>query len=198
MFNWMAFIIWTALFSIFILGFLVYKKRIEWKSAGLVVGFLIALFAEMFGLPLSIYILSSFLGMSDVAGAENLRIFLFGKGPFQLVFVVLAFVMMLIGFLLIGIGWYRIYNAKDSLVTNGIYSRLRHPQYLGLILVTLGLLVWWPTIITLIMWPILSIMYYLLARREEKGLIEKFGDEYLRYKQNVNMFIPIRKLSFKK
>jgi protein-S-isoprenylcysteine O-methyltransferase Ste14 len=193
MFNWAAFIIWTVLFSIFILGFLVYKRKIDWKSSGLVVGFLIALFAEMFGLPLSIYILSSFLGVSDIAGAENLRIFLLGKGPIQLIFVVLAFLLMLIGFLLIGIGWHRIYNAKESLVTDGIYGWVRHPQYLGLILVTMGLLVWWPTIITLIMWPILSAMYYLLARREEKVLIEKFGDEYLRYKRGVNMFIPIRR-----
>lgn len=193
MFNWIAFIIWTILFLFFLLGFLFYKKRVEWKSAGIVVGFIIALFAEMFGLPLSIYILSSFFGMSGLSGTDNLRIALIGKNPGQIFFVAVAFMLILVGFILMAVGWYKIYNAKDKLVINGLYSRLRHPQYLGLILITLGLLIWWPTILTMIMWPILCVMYYLLARREEKKMINKFGDEYSEYKQRVNMFIPFRK-----
>ena len=74
MFNWIAFLIWTVIFSLFLLGFLFYYKKIEWKSAGVVVGFLIALFAEMFGLPLTIYILTTIFGMSDLPGFRNLRL----------------------------------------------------------------------------------------------------------------------------
>ena len=198
MFNWMAFIIWTALSSIFLLGFLFYKKKPEWKSAGILEGFIIALFAEMFGLPLSIYILSSFFGMSDIAGSENLRGALIGTNPSQLLFVVAAVILQLVGFILVGIGWYRIYKANDTLITDGLYSHVRHPQYLGLMMITFGMLVWWPTILVLFMWPILCAMYYLLARREEKEMRDKFGDNYSKYKRRVNMFIPFTKPRIKK
>jgi protein-S-isoprenylcysteine O-methyltransferase Ste14 len=193
MFNWMAFLIWTVLFTLFILGFLFYKRKIEWKSAGVVIGFLIALFAEMFGIPLSIYILSSLFGMSDLPGFRNLRLIFLEPSIYQLIFVIIGFLLMILGFILMSMGWYKIYHAKNELIVDGIYSHLRHPQYMGLIIITLGLLVWWPTILTLIMWPILSFMYYLLARREERDLNERFGVQYLKYKNKVNMFIPLQK-----
>jgi protein-S-isoprenylcysteine O-methyltransferase Ste14 len=189
----MAFIIWTALFLIFLLGFLYQKKKTEWKSAGVVVGFIIALFAEMFGLPLSIFILSSLFGMTDISGSENLRIIAIGKNPIQLLFLVSAFALIIGGFIIISIGWRKIYNAKDKLIIEGIYSHIRHPQYLGLMMVTLGMLLWWPTIITLIMWPILCLMYYILAKREEKDMIKKFDKEYLEYKRRVGMLLPFLK-----
>ena len=190
MFNWVAFLIWTILFTVFLLGFLFQKKGVHWRSAGPFEGFIIALFAEMFGIPLSIYILSSLFGMSDVYGSENPRIALFGKGPQQLFFMVPMFIFAIAGILLICAGWYRIYNSKDTLVVDGLYSHLRHPQYLGLMLVTLALLLWWPTVLMLVMWPILCIMYYILARREERTMVEMFGESYLDYRKRVNMLFP--------
>ena len=189
MFKWIPFIIWTIVFSFFILAFLYYRKGTEWKSKGFVVGFLIVLFAEMFGFPLTIFILSSFFGMSNTAGLDNLRI-LIGKNPIQLFFTTTGFILVGLGFILLAVGWNRIYKAKDNLVTSGIYSYTRHPQYLGLMMITLGLLSSVPTIITLLMWPVLCVMYYVLAKREEKEMINKFGDEYMEYKRRVNMFVP--------
>ena len=87
-------------------------------------------------------------------------------------------------------GWRPIYRSKEDLVIQGVYHYVRHPQYLGFLLVTLGWLIHWPTVPTAVMWPILVVMYYKLARREEKEMEERFGGRYLLYKENVPMFIP--------
>lgn len=89
-----------------------------------------------------------------------------------------------------GRAWNQIHKANGELVTSGIYDRVRHPQYFGLFLVTVGMLIQWPTIITAVMWPILMFMYYRLARREEKEMESRFGDKYVHYRRNVPMFIP--------
>lgn len=94
-----------------------------------------------------------------------------------------------LGLLLVIAGWRYIYRSKEEIVIKGVYSYVRHPQYLGLILITLGWLVHWPTIPTAAMWPIIVIMYYRLARKEESEMEERFGDRYLLYKENVPMFI---------
>jgi protein-S-isoprenylcysteine O-methyltransferase Ste14 len=191
LFNFLAFITWFAIFSVFLLSFLFYKNRSEWRSAGILEGFLIALFLEMFGIPLSIYLLSGLLGVSDISGLNNLRVDLLGREPIQLIFIVPIILLEIAGFVLIYLGWHRIYKSQNSLITDGIYNYLRHPQYLGLILITLGLLIWWPTVVTLIMWPVLCLMYFMLAKREEKHMLAVFGEEYSTYMKRVNMFIPL-------
>jgi protein-S-isoprenylcysteine O-methyltransferase Ste14 len=191
LFNFLAFITWFAIFSVFLLSFLFYKNRSEWRSAGILEGFLIALFLEMFGIPLSIYLLSGLLGVSDISGLNNLRVDLLGREPIQLIFIVPIILLEIAGFVLIYLGWHRIYKSQNSLITDGIYNYLRHPQYLGLIMITLGLLIWWPTVVTLVMWPILCLMYIILARREEKHMLTQFGREYSIYMGRVNMFIPL-------
>jgi len=89
-----------------------------------------------------------------------------------------------------GKGWKLIHETNDGLVTTGVYSYIRHPQYSGLFLVTIGMLIQWPTIITLIMWPILMYAHYRLAMREEREVEEKFGTEYEAYRETVPTFIP--------
>ena len=99
-------------------------------------------------------------------------------------------IIILIGVFLIVFGWRRIYGAKGQLVTTGIYGHVRHPQYLGFLLITLGMNVLWITISTLLLWPILAVLYYRLAKEEDKKMEDTFGEEYRKYKHMVPMFIP--------
>ena len=98
--------------------------------------------------------------------------------------------LMLAGLLLIGGGWRRIHGAHGALVTDGVYARVRHPQYAGLFLITIGMLIQWPTIITVATWPLLILVYYRLARREEREAERQFGDGYREYRARVPMFVP--------
>ena len=98
--------------------------------------------------------------------------------------------LMLGGLVLMGVGWRRIYRARGALVTDGPYARVRHPQYAGLSLVTVGMLVQWPTIVTLATWPLLLLVYWRLARREEREAEDRFGDAYRAYRARVPMFAP--------
>ena len=75
-------------------------------------------------------------------------------------------------------------------MTGGVYAYMRHPQYSGLFLVTSGLLIQWPTMITVVMWPVLIVAYYKLARKEEGEIEREFPDAYKKYKENVPMFVP--------
>ena len=94
------------------------------------------------------------------------------------------------GLFIMGRAWKQIHRANGELVTSGLYSRVRHPQYFALFLISVGMLIQWPTIITAAMWPILMFMYYRLARREEKEMETKFGDQYAIYRRQVPMFLP--------
>ncbi len=97
---------------------------------------------------------------------------------------------MLGGLIVLGSAWKQIHRAGNVVVTDGLYGRMRHPQYFGLFIMTIGMLIQWPTITTFIMWPILMLMYYRLARKEERDMESRFGESYLTYKKQVPMFWP--------
>ncbi len=186
-------------FAWFIFRFLRPKKKIEWRNSGIFGAFIIALYAEMYGFPLSIYILSSVFGI-DIPFTHtegHLWASLFGWGePGAIIEMLIGYLGIIIGGSLVIAGWREIYHSKNGLTTGGIYKYMRHPQYTGIILITTGMLIHWPTFITLLMWPILVIVYYNLAKKEEKEMEAKFGEIWQKYKNKVPIFLPSLKILF--
>jgi len=190
----------SAIFILFAFSFFKPETKRDWRSFGAFSAFIIALFTEMYGFPLTIYLLSGWL-QSRYPGVDwfthdagHLLEELFGRqgnphfGPFHL----LSFVFIGGGFLLISSAWKTLYAAQRDgvLATTGAYASTRHPQYLGFILVMFGFLLQWPTLLTLLMFPVLVVMYVRLARIEERDAIASFGGAYENYKRRVPGFIP--------
>lgn len=196
--NWPAVVISTAviLASFF---FLTRPRRPrDWQGAGLATAFFISLFTEMFGIPLTIYLLAPLLGVEPrIFGANesHLWAYLLSRTGVMNLEAGVYFVMVVssgliaIGFYLLAMGWKGIYEAERALVTEGLYSIMRHPQYLGLILIVFAFLIMWPTLLTLILAPFLTIRYVTLAKEEDRELEEKFGEDFRTYKDRVSGFI---------
>ncbi|CCV09395.1 Isoprenylcysteine carboxyl methyltransferase [Mesorhizobium metallidurans STM 2683] len=165
----------------------------EWVGAGLIQAFIIALYGEMYGFPLTIYALTTFLPIKIplVHSSGHLWATLLGYGESGDAIEMLAgSVFVVIGLVMIVRGWVRIYFANDALTTDGIYRLVRHPQYTGIFLAVFGQLIHWPTIPTLLLSPVIIWLYVRLAKREERRLLEKFGPAYREYQQRVPMFFP--------
>lgn len=197
---WWLVIINSAVFIMFSLSFFKPKTSRDWRSFGAFSAFLIALFTEMYGFPLTIYLLSGWL-QTRFPGVDwlthdsgHLLEMIFGWsgnphfGPFHL----LSSFFIIGGFWLISVAWYRLHAAQKVglLAAEGPYAYVRHPQYVGFIFIMFGFLLQWPTLLTLAMFPVLTYMYVRLAHSEEREAISQFGDAYGAYMREVPGFVP--------
>ena len=166
-----------------------------WARAGLIQAFIIALYAEMYGFPLTIYVLSGFLGLDIpwLHQSGHLWATLFGWGHTGAMLEMLfGYAIVFFGISLLIEGWREVYQATQAerLATTGLYGLVRHPQYTGIFLALFGQLIHWPTIPTVVLFPIVVWAYYRLAKREEKEMIEIFGAAYRNYQDSIPMFFP--------
>ena len=197
---WSLAVINSLVFIIFAFSFAKPQSKRDWRSFGAFSAFLVALFTEMYGFPLTIYLLSGWLttrlpGVDWLAhDSGHLLEMVFGwKGnPHWGPFHVASNMLIGLGFWLLAASWNVLFRAQRShrLATTGPYARVRHPQYAAFVVIMFGFLLQWPTLLTVVMFPILVYMYVRLARREEQEVEREFGAEYRRYAARTPAFIP--------
>lgn len=197
---WSLVVINSLVFTVFAFSFAKPQSKRDWRSFSAFSAFIVALFAEMYGFPLTIYLLSGWLS-SKFPGVDfmahdsgHLLEVMFGWrsnphfGPFH----ILSTVFIGGGFWLLAASWKVLYHAQHShqLAIDGPYARVRHPQYDGFAMIMIGFLLQWPTLLTLVMFPILVFMYVRLAFREEREIAAEFGEAYERYRSHTPAFFP--------
>jgi len=196
---WPIVVINSAIFVMFAFSFFHPKTNRDWRVLGTFSAFVVALFTEMYGFPLTIYVLSGWLGerfptLTLTHGGGHLWNDLIGwrwdphLSPFHLA----SYAFLIGGFWLISAAWRILWKAQreERLATEGPYARVRHPQYVGFMLVMAGFLLQWPTLLTLAMFPVLVVVYRRLAVAEEREVIKQFGNLYRDYTRLVPRFIP--------
>jgi protein-S-isoprenylcysteine O-methyltransferase Ste14 len=199
---WTLVVINSAIFLIFAFSFTKPRTARDWRSFGAFSAFIVALFVEMYGFPFTIYLLSGWLGQRFPAldlsshNAGHLWETLFGwKGdPHLNPLHLLSSAFIFGGFYLLASAWKVLYRAQRmyQLATSGPYARVRHPQYDGFIMIMLGFLLQWPTILTLVMFPVLVAMYVRLAISEEAEARATFSAKWERYAAQTPRFVPRR------
>lgn len=197
---WTLVVLNSAVFLIFAFSFTTPRTGRDWRAFGGFSAFIVALFTEMYGLPLTIYLLSGWLSrrypgvdlLSHNAGHLWETVFGWTGDPHLNPIHILSSLLIGGGFVLLAAAWPHLYAAQREgrPATTGPYARIRHPQYVGFITIMLGFLLQWPTLPTLVMFPILVAMYVRLAHREEGEALAQFGEPYAAYARSTPGFVP--------
>lgn len=197
---WWLVVVNSAVFIFFAFSFIKPKTALDWRSLGAFSAFIIAMFVEMYGFPLTIYLLSGWLQsqfpQTDIFAHDGGHlwhtVFGFEGDPHSNPIHWIANLLIFVGFFITYRSWQLLHAAQQAkqLVTTGPYARVRHPQYVGFMLVMVGFLVMWPTLLTLLMFPVLMFVYVRLAKKEEQLILDEFGDAYRDYVKRVPAFFP--------
>lgn len=199
---WALVLVNSAVFIIFAFSFAHPKTGRDWRYFGAFSAFLIALFTEVYGFPLTIYLLSGWLQRrspgvdvySHDSGHLWETVFGWGGNPHINPIHLLSYAIIFAGFALLVKSWPVLFQSQRAgkLATIGPYATVRHPQYVGFVLIMFGFLFQWPTIVTAAMFPILATMYVRLAHREEREARAAFGEGYDHYAAATPAFFPRR------
>lgn len=191
--QWWNVVLWIVMFGLF-LAFLPFYKKSQRKPASVYMAFIVAMAFEMFGIPMSMYFLAGIFGNNlpdGILWGHTLNGLIGSAGLW------IGTLLILGGILLVVLGWKEVYKrywskeeGRGELITNGVYAYIRHPQYTGFLMVTLGMLFDWATLPMLIMWPILAVLYIRLAKREEKDMQAEFGQQYREYMARTGRLLP--------
>lgn len=203
---WSLVIINSLIFIFFAFSFFKPQTKRDWRTFSTFSAFIVALFVEMYGFPLTIYLLSGWLTKQfpqidffshDSGHLLHTMLGLKGDPHFDFLHII-SNVLIVLGFWLLSSSWRVLYRAQKTgaLAVDGPYGYVRHPQYVAFVLVMLGFLFQWPTLVTLIMFPILVVTYVRLSIREEKDVEKEFGDRYRKYASATPRFFPSSKKVF--
>jgi protein-S-isoprenylcysteine O-methyltransferase Ste14 len=191
--NWWAVALWIVIYGVFLL-FVPFYKKSQIKPSGAYIAFIVAFALEMFGVPFSMFAIGWLFGYTlpeGVLWGHTLVEYIGFWGMY------VGIVVSLIGVALVISGWKQIHKdywskeeGQGKLVTNGIYKYIRHPQYTGFFMITFGMMSEWATLPLIILYSLLLVLYYKLAKKEESDIEKEFGSDYVEYKKRTKMFIP--------
>jgi protein-S-isoprenylcysteine O-methyltransferase Ste14 len=197
---WTLVLINSAVFIMFAFSFFKPNTKRDWRTFGSFSAFIVALFVEMYGFPLTIYLIAGWVGrrfpgvnlLSHDAGHLWYSLLGFKGNPHANPIHLASNVIIVLGFFLLSASWRVLYRAQQekTLAATGPYAYVRHPQYAAFIVIMIGFLLQWPTLVTLVMFPILVVTYVRLAHREEREVEAELGDTWRAYAAVTPRWIP--------